>query len=55
MKGILLALTTGIALSLSFSATAATNISNNITTTVAAKAMNKTADLQLWRLDCGTI
>ena len=55
MKGILLALTSGIALSLSFSATAATNISNNITTTVATKAMNKTADLQLWRLDCGTI
>ncbi len=55
MKGILLALTTGIAIIFSFSATAATNISNNITTTVATKSMNKTADLQLWRLDCGTI
>ena len=57
MKGNLLAVATGIALSLSFSATAATNISTNTTTKSATtqSMINKPADLQLWRLDCGTI
>lgn len=44
MKGFLLAVAAGITLSLSVSATAATNA-----------VPTKAADLQLWRLDCGTI
>ena len=44
MKKLLLSVTTGFAFALSFSANAA-----------PAKTIEKAADLQLWRLDCGTV